>query len=153
MRDVSAQSGHCGQNSLTVHFGLGDAVKVDELRVQFLGGQDTTYTNIYANQLIEIVENALPSGTQTIENEGFAIHVFPNPANDSFSVVAEQLPPVPTVQLRFSDAMGRVVYEEKGRVVGGRFAANYSKKELGMVEGVYYLNLEVDGHVKTVLVK
>jgi len=153
MRDVSAQSGHNGQNSLTVHFGLGDAEKADEVRVKFLGGQDTTYTDIYANQLVEIVEGALPSGVQGLENEAFTLHVFPNPASDSFSVIAEQLPAVQTVQVRISDAMGRLVYEEKGRVVSGRFVGNYSKKALDMAEGVHYLTVEVEGAVRTVLVK
>ena len=37
-REVSAQSGYAGQNSLVVHFGLGDASQVDSIIVHWPAG-------------------------------------------------------------------------------------------------------------------
>ena len=56
MREISAQSGYCGQNSLTAHFGLGKAKKVDEIIVEWPSGKRQTVKKQKANQLLKIVE-------------------------------------------------------------------------------------------------
>lgn len=153
MREISAQSGYCGQNSLTAHFGLANATNVEEIRVKFLGGQDTTYTDFSPNQCVEIVENMLPSSTESIENGALAVKVFPNPANDSFSVTLETQRPISSLNLQLTDSSGRTVFEKKYNHANGIFTETLSKTTLGMVNGIHYLTLEADGFVKTVLVR
>lgn len=153
MREISAQSGYCGQNSLTAHFGLGDAAKADIVRVQFLGGQDTTYLDFSANQQVEVVENMLPSASQTIEHEPFVVQVFPNPASDTFQVLVENQRPARSLHLRLMDSAGRVVFSKKYGRPGDHFAASFSKKSLGLTDGVHFLNIEVDGLAQTVLLR
>jgi enediyne biosynthesis protein E4 len=153
VREISAQSGYCGQNSLTAHFGLGDVTMIETVRVKFLGGQDTVYANIFANQLVIITENMLPSATQAVENERFALKVFPNPANDSFTVSVENMQPVPSFSIRLMDSAGRVIFEKKYGQVGNHFNESFSKKALGLNNGVYFLTIEADGLKKTILVR
>ncbi|MBI1227507.1 MAG: hypothetical protein GC192_19905 [Bacteroidetes bacterium] len=153
MREISAQTGYCGQNSLTAHFGLGDAVTVEEIRVKFLGGQDTTITGSDINQLLEITENQLPNNTQTIEFQSFAAQVYPNPAADSFIVLVQNAKPISSLNLRLTDPAGRLIFEKNYHNQPEKFEVGFSKKDLGMTADVYYLTLEADSNLKTILVK
>lgn len=56
MREISAQSGYCGQNQLAPHFGLGDATLVDSLVVEWPSGQRTVSTQVFANQYVAVTE-------------------------------------------------------------------------------------------------
>jgi hypothetical protein len=53
-------SSHMSQNSVIVHFGLGNADKIDAITVYWTGGNKQTITNVKANQLITITE--IPQG-------------------------------------------------------------------------------------------
>lgn len=50
MREVIAGSGFKSQDDLTLHFGLGDATMVDEVRITWPGGTTRTLENVAANQ-------------------------------------------------------------------------------------------------------
>jgi hypothetical protein len=57
-REVASISGYCGQNSLNVEFGLGDATVVDTLIIRWPSGVVDTHTNISANQFVTAVEGS-----------------------------------------------------------------------------------------------
>lgn len=57
MRDISAQGSFLGQNSLDLHFGLGDAVLVDSLEIRFPSGAVFDSTALNVDQLLEITEH------------------------------------------------------------------------------------------------
>jgi enediyne biosynthesis protein E4 len=152
-REISAQSGHCGQNSLTAHFGLGDAVKVDEVRVKFLGGQDTTYTNIYAGQCLAITENQVATEVEVAEPRPIGIAVVPNPASDSFFIIVKSPQPMHSLRISFADASGREIKLEELKISGNEWQASYSKQALGLHTGMSIVTVEVDGNRKSVLVK
>ncbi|TAK66457.1 MAG: T9SS type A sorting domain-containing protein [Bacteroidetes bacterium] len=54
-RIIEGQSGYCGQN-LNLYFGLGDAVIVDSLTIEWPSGSDETFTNIPVNNFFSVVE-------------------------------------------------------------------------------------------------
>lgn len=56
MREISAQSGYCGQNSLVAHFGLGDAGVCDSIMLLFPSGKDSVLLNVPVNQQIAVQE-------------------------------------------------------------------------------------------------
>lgn len=56
IREVSAQSGYAGQNSLVVHFGLGDASVVEQLVIRWPSGGEKVLEGVEVNQLLELVE-------------------------------------------------------------------------------------------------
>lgn len=62
MREVSAQNGFNSHNSLTVHFGLGDASLIDSVIIYWPSGQTTELTNQDVNMTHTIVEN-LPANS------------------------------------------------------------------------------------------
>ena len=54
--EVRSGGGYFSQNDLRVHFGLGNAEKVDELEVRWPSGQIDTLKDVKANQLIYVKE-------------------------------------------------------------------------------------------------
>ncbi|MBX7109561.1 MAG: FG-GAP-like repeat-containing protein [Chitinophagales bacterium] len=85
MREITAQSGYCSQNSLTAHFGLGDATVIDSVRVHFPAGNDTVLINVPVNQQIEVTEAAL-TGVPGVSAVTASASCFPNPAHDIFYI-------------------------------------------------------------------
>jgi hypothetical protein len=78
MREVSAQTSYNGQNDLRVHFGLGDATIIEEIRVEWLSDIDESYLNVPSNQFLSIVEGTgiLGLNTAAMANN---ILIYPNP--------------------------------------------------------------------------
>ena len=56
IREVKSGSGYLSQNDLRLHFGLGDATRVDRLTVRWLCGKVQTLQNIETNQVLVISE-------------------------------------------------------------------------------------------------
>lgn len=56
MREISTQTGYCGQNQLAAHFGLGDATMVESVTVQWPSGLEEVFGHLAANQHVTIVE-------------------------------------------------------------------------------------------------
>ena len=55
-REVSSQTGYCSQNSLVVHFGLGNAATVDSLQVYWPYGDLQEFTNLSTDQTYFLIE-------------------------------------------------------------------------------------------------
>ena len=110
MREVSGQSGYCGQ-TLEQHFGLALADTVDSLVIRWPSGITETYTNIPVNQHLTFTENGGVAGVgpQGAAPAQFGLRVaYPNPFNPSTEIVFE-LPRVSTVSLKIFDISGREV--------------------------------------------
>lgn len=58
MREVNAQSGFGGQNSLVQHFGLGSSSMVNKITIIWPGGHREELNNVKANQILQIKEGA-----------------------------------------------------------------------------------------------
>jgi hypothetical protein len=56
MREVSAQSGYCGQNELNVHFGLGDVDAADSIKIEWPSGVVEVLESVPSNQFMIITE-------------------------------------------------------------------------------------------------
>jgi enediyne biosynthesis protein E4 len=57
MRQISAQTAATGTNPLWQHFGLGDATLLDSLVIQWPSGKVCVFTQVAANQVLEIKED------------------------------------------------------------------------------------------------
>lgn len=69
MREVNAQSGFGGQNSLTQHFGLGSATTVDSIKVKWSNGNVQYLTNIPVAQIVNITEAISVKVTGAVFND------------------------------------------------------------------------------------
>ncbi len=85
IREVDGGSSHLSCNSPLVHFGLGTHTEIDELEVTWIGGKTQTFSNIPANQVIEIKEDENDWMAVGIEENAFSreIKIYPNPLSTS----------------------------------------------------------------------
>jgi hypothetical protein len=86
LREISSQTGYCGQNSTPAHFGLGDAEVVDSLRIRWPSGLVDLYIDLSPNQFLTVTEGeALEAhGGSLAEGapELLVLHPsYPNPAD------------------------------------------------------------------------
>ena len=56
LRDISAQSGYCGQNSLTAHFGFGKGTQIDSIHIKWPSGLIQPLGSTAVDQTITVVE-------------------------------------------------------------------------------------------------
>lgn len=117
LREISAQSGYCGQNMLTVHFGIGTATNVDTVRIEWPSGIVDIYEDINVNQQIFALEGQQITGTKepvlpvltTLSN-------YPNPFTDSTSFEFE-LKKEAAIELAVFDLKGKKL----AKISSGRY--------------------------------
>ncbi|MEZ4932479.1 MAG: ASPIC/UnbV domain-containing protein [Saprospiraceae bacterium] len=153
MREISAQSGYCGQNSLYAHFGLGEAVQVLEVRVQFSCGSEVILTNISANQLIEITETEANPVAEILPENKLSVKINPNPASGPFIISVQVKDYLKNVELNLIDTTGRIVWRDNFvNIQAGIFEKTIYPKNMGLNPGVYILKIIGDGFVKSEMV-
>ncbi len=119
-REISAQSGYCGQNQLAAHFGLADA-STATLEIQWPSGKEELLGNLTANRCLTVVEGKGISGTgqQTGGLSNGVLTLQPNPTMDSVTVAWEQ-EEQEVVLLQILDVQGRTVFSQKVKAAAGR---------------------------------
>lgn len=135
-RMVEAQSGYCGQNSLTQHFGMGDANVFDSLIVQWPSGEQYEVANLFANSRYEITE---AGGSTSVNEIAFLPHqleVFPNPVDSQLNILVNNLEQsTEAMELQLLGANGK----EMGRYPVGNERLRISVANLPA--GVYFARL------------
>lgn len=150
VREVSAQSGYAGQNSLILHFGLKDAERVDSLIVEWPAGNRTVLEDVKVNEQLNLVEqtglNSLPGFLLT----GVDMQISPNPVSgtsDSLQIVFRQDTPNLNGALRILDSRGSQVWQSPVRLVTGTSNQRISLAELKLSPGIYIISLIADEKV------
>ena len=135
-REVTAQSGYCSQNSMIVHFGLGNAATVDSLIIKFLGGGNTTLANIPVDQQLFVKEGST-TGIPSV-NSVASLQCFPNPAKKNFSI-ALNVVNSETVTLRLMNVSGVVISEKEVAAKSGENLFQWNSPETDTLSGIYFL--------------
>ncbi len=80
-RYLDGCAGYLTQSELSLHFGLGDAETVDELRVEWTNGAVTTLTDVAVNETITVKAGAQPTAVEdAAPPAGFELRpTYPNP--------------------------------------------------------------------------
>jgi len=146
-RDVSGQTGLGGQNSLRLHFGLGDASVVDSIIIHWPGsGTIDKFAAVPADQILKITEGkplALERHAGNIPDVFVLRQNYPNPFNPATSIPFVLNKPA-KVQLTIFDITGRVVLKETPE----NFAAGAHQITIqakNWSSGIYWYSLSVDG--------
>lgn len=87
MREVSAQSGYCGQNDLRVHIGLGQTTIIDSVIIEWPSGNTEYLTHVNADQILHIKESFVSGIGDRKQHLGLTL--FPNPVQSSLTIRAE----------------------------------------------------------------
>ncbi|MGH7494499.1 MAG: FG-GAP-like repeat-containing protein [bacterium] len=113
LREISSQNSFNGHNMLNAHFGLGDAVVIDSLKLEWPSGMVDVHTNVAADRFLLAVEGeAIRTG---VKEQGpavpsaFVLHQnYPNPFNPA-TKIRFSLPAAQFVTLKVFDVSGRTV--------------------------------------------
>lgn len=150
LREVSGQSGYCGQN-IDLHFGLGDAAIIDSVKIEWQSGLTQHFINIQTNQIINIEEGQVSIGIHQngiVVPGGFKLHQnYPNPFN-----------PVTKIRFDISEAghISLVINDAAGRIVStivnmdlkpGSYEADWNAESGAISSGVYFYVLRSGGYV------
>ncbi|MDX1419085.1 MAG: FG-GAP-like repeat-containing protein [Rubricoccaceae bacterium] len=113
LREVSAQNTFNGQNSLTVHVGLGDATTVDELEITWPSGQVDTHAGLAVNATYNAVEGQgiAPVAAEPGAPEEAATTLSPaapNPFTHTTTLRYTLAAPA-AVRLTVTDVLGRTI--------------------------------------------
>jgi len=111
VRTVSRGDSFNAQSSPTLHFGLGNAVRIDTLRVYWGGHAVETTTDLAVNTTYPFREGTLSTAITAAPVLPAAFSVasnFPNPFHTS-TTIRFDLPEVATVEVEVLDLLGRTV--------------------------------------------
>ncbi len=92
IRQVSAQNSFNSQNSLSIHFGFGNATIIDSLEIRWPSGIVDVYTGVTINSFYNAIEGLSldPVGVESISNiipDNFELYQnYPNPFNPSTNI-------------------------------------------------------------------
>ena len=87
IREVQGGSGHNGQHSLPVEFGIGQAVIVDSIVINWPSGIEQIITEVLPNQILDVTElqTEIDQYTYVITATGLQQN-YPNPFNPSTTI-------------------------------------------------------------------
>ncbi len=145
--EVSGGSGWASQNSLVLHFGLGQADSIDLLTVRWPSGIIDSFENVAANQLLKVTEGETkivdpgPSEATYKTNQNFNFEVVPNPFDDSFFInmdAKNEL--VNFLKIRVLDNVGRLVLSQDYSDSKSGIHLNMA----GFPAGLYHVQLLTD---------
>ncbi|MBN1424617.1 VCBS repeat-containing protein [Candidatus Fermentibacteria bacterium] len=152
-REISSQTGACGQNQMAVHFGLGEAGTVDSLVICWPRGGMEVFTNLPVNRHLEVAESAVSGQCQPRPDAVRLGQNRPNPFHSRTTILVSVHGPC-LLSLGVFDLQGRrvrqlrgeefaqsesIVHEWDGADESGRF----------LPSGIYVCRAEADGVTAT----
>lgn len=144
MREISAQSGYCGQNSLVAHFGLETAESADSVLIEWPSGYRQVLIGVQADQQILVLE----ANTTGVENPSVAenlIRIFPNPAQSQVNLSANWKGNITQLNITLIDSLGRTVLLENLRdLSAGEWERQLDLHSRNLTPGNYFMRLTAD---------
>ena len=146
--EVIAGSGYAAQNSLKLHFGLGQAAIIDKVTIRWSRGNVEVFKNLAVDSHYKIVENEsiVSSIKQVQEPIGATLSsITPNPF-DNQALITLDLAVSQFISLQIIDLMGKTVQSlaEGKHVKGQHFFEWDAKNQAGqkVAKGIYFCRLE-----------
>lgn len=151
LREISAQTGYCGQNSLIAHFGLGTTTQADSVQVWWPSGMKQTFHNLPSDAQILLTENNSSVGAAAWNTVPFRLTVAPNPVEDTLRFTLESETVLMPVAYTLSHPDGRVFRTESAaQLPAGRTTVEWSTANLS--PGMYWLTVETSAGKRVVTV-
>lgn len=147
--EISGGSGFASQNSLCLHFGLGEATLIDRLRVIWPGGETEEWTQLAVDRLHELTEGGLSTSTSAAwEKTGIQLTApHPNPF-ESQSQFQLELSDQSQVSIVVTGIDGRQIHSlHKGQLSPGQHNFSWvGRLDNGqkLPVGLYLLHIRVD---------
>lgn len=139
MREVSAQSGYCGQNDMRVHFGLGETTSVDSLIIAWPSGNVEYMTNIAADQIVLKKESIVSSVSD--KKEKFGLSIFPNPVQSEMTLRAHVRDLLTNINVEIVNDSGTIVHRTLVQAIDGKWEMTLAVDQLGLTPGLYFIRM------------
>ncbi|MEZ5039798.1 MAG: FG-GAP-like repeat-containing protein [Saprospiraceae bacterium] len=111
---VMAGTGFAAQNSLKLHFGLGDITQIDQLDIYWPSGQKETFEALAVDRYYHIVEQTSITATPpSLSLKPTYVKIFPNPVNHQLSFDVNLPSHVQPMTYRILDSQGRALAMKK----------------------------------------
>ena len=139
MRHITSQSGYCGQNSMIAHFGLGDAIQLDSLIVEWPSGATSHLSNIQIDTQIALSEPPIISDINKPKME-LALSCSPTPTHDQLNIQGDF--EGHTLSLNLYDTSGANLYSDvisKDDLPNQSININLGNKEIPA--GIYFIQV------------
>jgi hypothetical protein len=150
LHEISAQTGHAGQNSLDLNFGFGRAQIVDSLIIQWPSGGNDMFLNVAVNQVLNVTESvstAVDENTDAVPPSFELAQNYPNPFNPS-TTIEYALPKPSDVDLIVYNILGKEVQTlVNGEQPAGKHRVQLDRK--GLPSGIYFYRIEAGEFVQT----
>jgi photosystem II stability/assembly factor-like uncharacterized protein len=159
LQEISAQTGWGSQNSLNVEFGLGDATVIDSLKIEWPSRIVHFFTNLQANQFIEIREDStltdVAEPLPDIPLEYSLEQNYPNPfsqiprfAGNPSTQIAFSIPRSGYTTLKIYNILGReIAVLMAKKLEAGRYKVSWNTS--GLPSGLYFYRLQSSEFVAT----
>lgn len=147
LREIQSQSGYNSGN-LILNFGLGTAAIIDSLKIEWLSGTTTVFTNLQVNSYITVSEDGNITSVKklSISPDFFELKQnYPNPFNP-VTDIGYNLPFNSFVSLKIYDILGNEVgvlvdeYQNSGSHKV-KFDVNRIRKGISLSSGIYFYKL------------
>jgi len=156
LREISGQTGYNAQNSLRAHFGLGEAVRVDSLVVEWPSGTVDVFSDFLPNKFTTVTEGGTITGVQAVTvNEVADFRLgqnYPNPFNPTTTIEYE-LTNDSQVVLQVYNLLGQQTRTlvNQSQPPGMHSAVWDGRNDLGQMtsSGIYIYRLQVGSFTQT----
>lgn len=111
-RILSSQSGYNGQNSLTAHFGLKDALIVDSVVINWPSGLESKIGQLEIATTHDLLEPST-NNTSGANSANPGLRISPNPAQDQLQLMIDEQLAADDTEVRLLDCTGRVVLQKQ----------------------------------------
>lgn len=139
MREISAQSAYCSQNDMRAHFGLGDAIVVDSVVIEWPSGIRQYRTGVLPNQILAIEEDLVNTVKEELPSFGFK--VFPNPTNSIIHLDAQFNENIKVLLVEVFGDTGQVIYHTSFSNVSGHWQHQLDLRKLQLTPGQYIVSV------------
>ncbi len=139
MREISAQSAYCSQNDMRAHFGLGGAMIVDSIVIEWPSGIKQYRTGVLPNQIIDIEEDLVNAVKEELPT--FAFKVFPNPTNSVVKLEAQFSESMKVLRVEVFGDTGQVIYKTTFSNVSGHWQHQLDLRKLQLAPGQYIVRV------------
>ncbi|MFZ1320267.1 MAG: ASPIC/UnbV domain-containing protein, partial [Ignavibacteria bacterium] len=150
LREIQTQSGYNSGN-LILNFGLGNAAVIDSMKIEWLSGTTSIFTNLQVNRYITVSEdgNITFVKDQSISPDFFELEQnYPNPFNPKTVINYELQVTSYLVSLKVFDVLGNelstLVNEKQS---AGRYTVTFDGSNFP--SGVYFYKLQAGEFVET----
>ena len=148
-RRIEGQSGYNCQNSLTAHFGLGDASTIDSLVIEWGVGNTQIFENVNVNSFCTLKEGesleCQSTSTQEIATNSLDFKIYPNPSNGKYLEIENPFESgEKDIAINIIDFTGKSVFQQNLTQSGNTIVLD----SLQIASGSYKVMLRQDKLIK-----